>query len=108
MILVLPHKAQFQLNYRKRWEIYKVDVNYITGEENLTAPANWNPPTSMQELAPNTHELAELVLQPRTLLYGIYKLKFFSRMWDTNDADPVFTRTLPFERVRIMYIISSF
>ena len=76
-----------------------MDVDYITGKENLTDPSRWDTPTSIAELAADTYQLSELIFKPRLLQYGIYKLKFFSRMWDSNDADPVFTRTLPFERV---------
>ena len=82
------------LLFSKRWEIYKVDVDDITGEETLTTL-----PDSVDQLAPDSWNQAELILKPRTLMYGVYKLIFSSRMWDTNDADPLFTHVLPFVKV---------
>ena len=77
--------------YSKRWEIRIVEVDELTGEETLTSL-----PHSMKQLAPKSWNEAELIIKPRTLMYGIYKLEFHSRMWDTNDEDPLFTRVLPF------------
>ena len=85
--------------YRKRWEIYKVEVNKVTGQENLTTIQ-----TPIKELAPDSFNEAQLVILPRMLMYGVYKLIFYSRMWDTNDADPLFTRSLPFIKVAISQI----
>ena len=83
-----------QFIYSKRWEIYKVDVDVLTGEETLIPLVE-----SIQELAPDSWSESELIFQPRTLMYGVYKLIFHSRMWDVNDADPLFTRVLPFAKV---------
>ena len=66
----------------------------LTGEETLIPLAE-----SIQELAPDSWSESELIFQPRTLMYGVYKLIFHSRMWDVNDADPLFTRALPFAKV---------
>ena len=32
-------------------------------------------------------------------MYGVYKLIFYARMWDTDDEDPILTRKLPFIKV---------
>ena len=40
----------------------------------------------------------------RSLEYGIYMLKFHSRMWDLDDEDPNWTRKLPFEGIAYTYI----
>ena len=74
----------------------------LTGEETLIPLAE-----SIQELAPDSWSESELIFQPRTLMYGVYKLIFHSRMWDVNDADPLFTRVLPFAKV-IWFHWSSF
>ena len=58
----------------------------------------------IMEIAPEWYDKSELVIEPRSLLYGIYKLKFHSRMWDDNDEDPNWTRKLPFERDASTYI----
>ena len=85
---------KMQFIFSKRWEIYKVDVDVLTGEETLIPLAE-----SIQKLAPDSWSESELIFQPRTLMYGVYKLIFHSRMWDVNDADPLFTRVLPFAKV---------
>ena len=56
------------------------------------------------EIAPDWYDKAELTLAPRSLAYGVYKLKFYSRMWDDRDEDPNWTRKLPFERDAFTYI----
>eukprot|EP00095_Tigriopus_kingsejongensis_P010701 maker-scaffold179_size282488-snap-gene-0.18 protein:Tk10701 transcript:maker-scaffold179_size282488-snap-gene-0.18-mRNA-1 annotation:"hypothetical protein IscW_ISCW000316" len=48
--------------------------------------------------------MAELIIPPRTLEYGTYKLRFYSRMWDDSDQDPLWTRKMPFERDAFSYI----
>ena len=88
----------FSLYCRKRWEIFKVELDKVTEEEILTTLE-----TPIKELAPDTFEEAELKILPRMLMYGVYKLIFYSRMWDTDDADPIMTRTLPFIKVIIRY-----
>lgn len=40
----------------------------------------------------------------RALMYGVYKVTFFSRMWDEDDEDPNWTRQLPFEGEAYTYI----
>ena len=77
--------------YRKSWEIRKVEIDKLTAEETLTSL-----PNSMKQLAPDTWDEAELIIKPRVLMYGVYKLSFYSRVWDTYDEDPLFTRVLPF------------
>ena len=68
-----------------------VEIDKLTGEETLTSL-----PNSMKQLAPDTWDEAELIIKPRSLMYGVYKLSFYSRVWDTNVEDPLFTRILPF------------
>lgn len=84
-------------DFRKKWEIFKADVNIVTGDETLTL-------VDILKVAPDTYDMADLIIPPRTLLYGTYKLRFFSRMWDYGDADPLWTRKLPFERDAFSYI----
>ena len=71
----------------------------------MTPTSKWSPSTSIAEIAPDSWQQSELVFKPRTLMYGIYKLLFYSRMWDANDADPLFTRVLPFMKVHGMIIV---
>eukprot|EP00094_Tigriopus_californicus_P011733 TCALIF_11336-PA protein Name:"Similar to lov-1 Location of vulva defective 1 (Caenorhabditis elegans)" AED:0.02 eAED:0.02 QI:96/0.94/0.83/1/0.71/0.80/36/119/3138 len=82
---------------KKKWEIFEADVNIVTGEEKLTL-------VDILSVAPDTYDMADLIIPPRTLLYGTYKLRFFSRMWDYGDEDPLWTRKLPFERDAFSYI----
>ena len=57
---------------RKSWEIHVAKVNPDNGREVLRAlPA--------EKVAPTTHQMAELTIRPRMLLYGVYKLTFTSR-----------------------------
>lgn len=51
----------------------------------------------IKELSPQTHNKSQLMLSPRSLPYGIYKFKFYVRMWDLKDEDPYLTRVLPFQ-----------
>lgn len=47
---------------------------------------------------------SQLVIPPRSLPYGLFQLRFISRMWDTNDWDPHQTRLLPFEGYDSTYV----
>ena len=47
---------------------------------------------------------AELIIPARALEYGVYKIRFFSRMWDDRIEDPMWTQKLPFERDAYTYI----
>ena len=72
-------------------------MNIETAQEVLTLE-------DILEISPDTYDKATLVIPAPTLMYGIYKLKFFSRMWDVNEADPVMTHILPFEKDAFTYI----
>ena len=48
--------------------------------------------------------LLKVLIFFRSLLYGVYKVKFFSRMWDDDDQDPNWTHKLPFEGEAYTYI----
>ena len=52
----------------------------------------------------NNTILSVLLFVTRTLGYGIYKLRYIMRMWDSNVADPLFTHKLPFEKDVFTYI----
>ena len=56
------------------------------------------------EISPDTMEMADMIVPSLTLPYGIYKIKFFSRMWDLDENDPSWTHKLPFERDAFTYI----
>ena len=111
----------FERLSRKSWEIHLAKVNPDSGREGLRAlPA--------EKVAPTTHQMAELTIRPRMLLYGVYKLTFTSRsgirgrlllvffllhsnvfhlttrMWDRDESDPNWTRQLPFESKVSTYI----
>ena len=49
-------------------------------------------------------EQATLVIPERSLEYGIYLLRFYSRVWDEDEDDPNLTHRLPFERYAFTYI----
>ena len=57
---------------RKSWEIHIAKVNPDNGRELLRA-------LPVEKVAPTTHQMAELTIRPRMLLYGVYKLTFTSR-----------------------------
>lgn len=85
------------MNTLKTWEINKAIVNASNLHEDLT-------PLTIDDIAPDTKNQAELIIPPRALTYGVYKLKFYSRMWDESFEDPMWTRNLPFERNAFTYI----
>ena len=58
---------------KKTWEIYKAIVNASNLYEELTA-------LDMSTIAPDTMNKAELIIPARALSYGVYKLKFTSRL----------------------------
>ena len=55
-------------------------------------------------IAPDSYDKAELIIPPKALEYGVYKLRFYSRMWDDNPEDPNWTHKLPFERDAFTYV----
>jgi hypothetical protein len=85
------------LKTKKTWEIYSAVINATNLYEDLTL-------VSIADVAPETSGNAELIIPPRGLNYGVYKLRFFSRMWDDSFEDPMWTRLLPFERDAITFI----
>ncbi len=85
------------LSTRKRWTVQSVVVDPETHAEELTS-------VDIAEVAPDTAEMPTLIIPPRTLEYGLYKFRFFSRMWDEDDADPALTHLLPFERDAFTYM----
>ena len=58
----------------------------------------------MQIVAPLTFQAPELIIPPRSLLYGTYKVTFTARMWDDSIADPNWTKKLPFQNDAFTYI----
>ncbi len=79
------------LNFSKKWNIYSATlISETMGTESLTK-------LPIKELTPQTHNKSQLMLTPRSLPYGIYKLRFFVRMLDLKDEDPYLTRILPFQ-----------
>ena len=85
------------LSTKKTWTISKAVVNVSNLYEELTD-------LDITEIAPDTMSKAELIIPARMLEYGTYKVRFFSRMWDERDEDPMWTRKLPFERDAYTYI----
>jgi hypothetical protein len=55
-------------------------------------------------LAPLTIENPELIIPPRSLGYGTYKITFTARMWDDTIADPNWTKKFPFLNDAFTYI----
>ena len=82
---------------KKSWEIHKAVVNASNMHEVLTQ-------LNADDIAPDTRQQAQLIIPARSLVYGVYKLKFFSRMWDDRIEDPMWTKKLPFERDAYTYI----
>lgn len=82
---------------KKVWDIAKALVNASNLYEELTV-------LDMSQIAPNSMDKSELIIPPRALGYGTYKLTFYSRMWDERPEDPLWTRKLPFERSAFTYI----
>ncbi len=85
------------LTTKKTWEIYIAQVNTSTFDEELSL-------LPIAFVAPDTMNDASLIIPSRGLTYGIYKLRFYARMWDESDEDPMWTRKLPFERDAFTYI----
>ena len=85
------------LSTKKTWQINKAVVNASNLHEILTI-------LDIENVAPDTKSKAELIIPPRALPYGVYKLLFYSRMWDESFEDPMWTRKLPFERNAFTYI----
>jgi hypothetical protein len=52
---------------------------------------------NVSDLARASHNRSTLVIAARTLPYGIYRFKFFARMWDTRETDYMKTHQLPFQ-----------
>ena len=82
---------------KKTWEIFKAVINASNLYEELTI-------LDISTIAPDTMSKAELIIPARSLSYGVYKLRFFSRMWDERIEDPMWTHKLPFERDAFTYI----
>ena len=82
---------------KKTWEIHKAIINASNLYEELTA-------LDISTIAPDTMNKAELIIPARALSYGVYKIKFTSRMWDERIEDPMWTQKLPFERDAFTYI----
>ena len=109
------------LTTKKRWTLHSALVDPDSKTEELTG-------LDLAAIAPDTVETATLVIPPLSLEYGVYKIRFFSRwvkkevglkteysillaseilharMWDEDDADPMLTHLLPFERDAFTYI----
>lgn len=82
---------------RKKWEIYKADIDLATSIETLTL-------VDILSIAPETYDMGTLIIPKNKLEYGTYKLRFYSRMWDEDEADKLLTHVLPFERSNHTYI----
>ena len=75
----------------------KADVNISNGFETLTSE-------DLSVVAQSTYTSSELIIPQRSLMYGIYKITFTSRMWDDSISDPNWTRKLPFSNDAFTYI----
>ena len=82
---------------RKKWEINAALVSLDSEDESLTL-------IDIVPISPTSYDKADLIIPPRSLAYGVYKLRFYSRMWDENPEDPNWTHKLPFERDAYSYI----
>ena len=99
--ILLFYYSYLLISHRKTWELYYAEVNIENGQEVLIKQ-------DLSVIAPQTFEGQELIIPPRSLSYGTYKIKFIARMWDATIADPNWTQKFPFINDAFTYIKAYF